>query len=89
MKLAQDLIQFGQQLAEENNAAYDLWTWLPSRTVAQKHHGDYAFEHRPSNKDVMHEASMFLEHLARDDKTLTTEEKEWFTRCPCGADHLP
>ena len=57
MKLAQELIDFGQQLAEENNAASDLWSWLPSRKVAEQHHGNDAYQHCPSNKDIMHEAA--------------------------------
>lgn len=87
MKLAQELIQLGQQLAAENDAAHDLWTWLPSYKVAQKHHGDYAYEYRPSNQDVMVEAAKYLAHLTRADTTMTAEEQEWFTRCSCGEDH--
>lgn len=87
MKLAQELIQLGQQLAAENDAAHDLWTWLPSYRVAQKHHGDQASEHRPSNRDVMVEAAMYLASTSRADTTMTAEEKEWFTRCPCDEDH--
>jgi hypothetical protein len=87
MKLAEELIRFGQQLAEQNNAASDLWTWLPSHTTAKKHHGDHAYAHCPSNRDVMLEASLYLASMRRADKTMTVEEKEWFTRCPCGEDH--
>lgn len=87
MKLAQELIQLGQQLAAEHDAAHDLWTWLPSYRVAQKHHRDHASEHRPSNRDVMVEAAMYLANASRADTTMTPEEEEWFTRCPCGEDH--
>lgn len=85
MKL--DLIRLGEQLSEENNAAHDLWTWLPSHAVAKKHHGDYAAEHCPSNRDVMIEAALYLAHLRHNDKALSVNEKEWFTRCPCDKDH--
>jgi hypothetical protein len=88
MKLAQELIRFGQQLAEENNAAHDLWSWLPSHKVAQKHHGDYADQHQPSTRDVMFEAALYLANTSRADTTMTPEEQEWFERCPCGEDHL-
>jgi len=88
MKLAQELISLGQQLADENASAYDLWTWLPSHKIAQKHHGDYASEFCPSNGDVMKEAAMYLGHLKRPEVPLTPEEQEWFTRCPCGEDHV-
>lgn len=87
MKLAQELIRFGQQLADESTAASDLWSWLPSHKVAQKHHGDYVSEHCPSNQDVMHEAALYLANSSRADTTMTPEEQEWFTRCPCGEDH--
>jgi len=87
MKFAQELIQLGQQLEAANNAAHDLWTGLPSHTIAQKHHGDYALEHCPSNVDVMKEAAMYLCHLKHPENVLTPEEQEWFTRCPCDEDH--
>ena len=88
MKLATELIRFGQQLAEENAAAYDLWTWLPSHAIAQTHHGDYATEHCPSNSDVMREAALHLARLKHPEQPLTIEEEEWFTRCPCGEEHV-
>jgi hypothetical protein len=87
MKLAQELIEFGQQLSAENDAAHDLWTWLPSYKLAQKHHGDYASSHRPSNRDVLVEAAMWIANTSRADTAMTPEEEEWFTRCPCGEDH--
>lgn len=89
MKFREELIRFCAQLSEENAAASDLWTWLPSHKVAQKHHGDYVDVHCPSNKGVMTEAAMYLAHLSRPDEPLSTEEQEWFTSCPCGEDHLP
>ncbi len=87
MKLAQELIRFGEQLAAENAAAHDLWTWLPSYKVAERHHGDYASEHCPSNRDVMYEAALYLTNTSRCNTEMTTEEQEWFTRCPCGEYH--
>ena len=88
MKLATELIRFGEQLAEENAAAHDLWTWLPSHAIAQTHHGDYATEHCPSNADVMREAALHLAHLKHPERPLTLEDEEWFTRCPCGEEHV-
>ncbi len=87
MKLAQELIRLGEQLAAENAAAADLWSWLPSHKIAEQHHGDYASEHGPSNQDVMVEAAMYLGHLKHPTIPLTPGEKEWFARCPCGEDH--
>ena len=86
-KLAQELIRFGQQLADENGAANDLWSWLPSHKVAEKNHGDHAGDHCPSNRDVMTEAALYLAHLAHPDEPLPAEDQEWFAHCPCGEDH--
>lgn len=83
------MIRLGEQLAKEDDAAHDLWTWLPSHKVAEKHHGDYALEHCPTNADVMKEAAMYLGHLKHPEIPLTPEEEEWFTSCPCGEDHRP
>jgi len=102
VKIAEELIRLGQQLAAERDAASDLWSWLPSRKVADKHHGDYSSEHCPSTRDVMIEAAMYIAHLEDSDEDhkvgclahqkdaaepLDEEEQEWFQRCPCGEDH--
>ncbi len=87
MKLKLNLIQLGEELAAENNAAADLWSWLPSHAIAEKHHSDYASAYCPSNRDVMTEAAMYLAHLKRPKAPLTPEELDWFTRCPCGEEH--
>ena len=89
MKLAQELIRFGQQLADESEAASNLWTWLPSHKIAVKHHDDYALEHCPSVKDVLVEAAMYLAIIRDPPREYTPEEQEWFTSCPCGEDHEP
>ena len=60
--MRQDLLNFARQLAEEDDAAHDLWTWLPTHAVAEKRPGDYASSFQPSNRDVMREASMYLAH---------------------------
>ena len=84
------MISLGKQLDEMQNAAHDLWTWLPSRKVAEKNHGDYADNFTPTVKDILVEAAMFVACLkdgtARD---YTPEEREWFEKCPCGEDHIP
>ena len=87
MSAADLIISLGNQLSEERNAAHDLWTWLPTYRVAQKHHGDYASEFSPSVRDIMVEAAMYFAHLKRPDVPLTVDEKEWFERCPCNEDH--
>lgn len=58
-----DLAKFVNQLEKAENEAYDLWSWLPSSRVAERHHGDYYSEFSPSTEDVMEEASMFLAYL--------------------------
>ena len=81
------LIELGEALAEEKNVAYELWTWLPSHAVAQKHHGDYASTFTPSVKDVLVEAALYfgqLKYMSTPDSTI----KEWFERCTCGEEHL-
>ena len=85
--LKSELIRLGAQLSEEDNAAHDLWSWLPSHRVAEKHHGDYAVEYQPSMAELMKEASMYLAHLKHPGLPLTPEEQDWFERCPCGDIH--
>lgn len=80
-----DLIRLGETLRDEMNAAADLWSWLPSYTVATNHHGEYAMDFAPSVGDVMIEAAMYLAHIKRPETPLTEKEREWFGRCPCGS----
>lgn len=81
-------INFAHELETANNEAFSLWSWLPSCEVAKKHHKDYYGEFTPKLHDVMIEASMmFAKMKNRPNEPLTTEEKEWFTRCPCGETH--
>jgi len=63
MKEIDSFISLGKQLDEQQNAAHDLWTWLPSYKVAQKHHGDYASNFVPSIKDIIVEASMVMARM--------------------------
>jgi hypothetical protein len=76
-----DFIRLGEQLSEEENAAFDLWTWLPSHREATKYHGDYSIEHRPSTADVMREAASYLSSLKYNDF-----DKEEF-KCSCDGEH--
>lgn len=85
--LTSQLIALGEQLSSERNAAHDLWTWLPSYAVAQRHHGDYAGEHQPSNCDVMTEAALYLGHIKHPEQPLDATERKWFEQCPCGEEH--
>lgn len=75
--------KLGEILEQEEGAAVDLWTWLPSYGVAQQCHGDYANTVRPTVADVMREAAMVLSEAAGHEHT--EEHEMWFTECPCGS----
>lgn len=73
------------QFDAEDNAAHDLWTWLPSYKIAEKHHGDYAFEFRPSIASLLIEATVVIAEKAGSSPS-DIERAEW-NECPCGAGH--
>lgn len=78
-----DIIRFVHELEMQNEAAFNLWTWLPSYKEAEKHHGDYACEFTPSVSDIIKEASMFIsDGLVAN----TGKHGDWYS-CPCGEDH--
>lgn len=68
MSLRHDLQSLARELEAEDNAAFDLWTWLPSYKAAVASHGDYASEHTPSASDVMKEAAVLLSVLRPVDR---------------------
>ena len=79
------LIRFAKELEEENNAAFDLWTWLPSYKEAKNHHGDYADEFQPPMAEILKEASIYISvKCSPSEEQLKTIE---FFKCPCGEDH--
>jgi hypothetical protein len=83
-----DLRQKIQSLARafdaEDNAASDLWTWLPSYEIAKKNHGDYAFNFQPTIESLMVEASMVLANY-KNGKPFGTGTEYWpENECPCG-----
>ena len=81
-------INLGKELERINTGAHDIWSWLPSQKVAEKHHGEYYSEFQPSIPDVMTEACLYINKLKnRPNEPLNDEEKEWFQRCPCGEVH--
>lgn len=87
MSLRDEIKRLAHQMEREDNAAHDLWTWLPSYAVATKGHGDYASNHRPSIADVMIEASTFISHGLHP----TAEERDQagdIYDCPCGEPHV-
>ncbi|OJW46186.1 MAG: hypothetical protein BGO63_03710 [Candidatus Accumulibacter sp. 66-26] len=50
---------------------------------AQRAHGDYASEHRPSVADVLTEAAMFMSHGLNPSPEQIEEAGEHY-KCPCG-----
>lgn len=81
LNLRSQLSEFARQLEEEDNAAFDLWSWLPSHKAAKAAHGDYAAEYTPSAADVMKEAAIYLAAL-RGSSPAPAEVEQWFG-CPC------
>lgn len=69
--LRDEIIRFGEQMGEENSAAADLWSWLPSHAEAVEHHGDYWQSVQPSNADVMVEAASFIAALKLSHEQVT------------------
>lgn len=80
------IIQLGEQLSRENDAAHDLWSWLPSHRAARAGHGDYAIEFRPSVRDIMVEAATFIGHGLNPTAEERAEAGDLY-KCPCGEEH--
>lgn len=86
--LRETIIRLGNQFEQEDNAAHDLWTWLPSYKAAQAGHGDYAVEQMPSVADILLEAATFISHGLKPSTEQIAEAGDIY-RCPCGEDHAP
>jgi hypothetical protein len=83
-----------RNLDAEDNAAFDLWTWLPSYKDTQAHHGDYTSEHKPSNADILREAALvfslkkYTEQAEIDSWWARNKaEADSFFKCQCGKEH--
>jgi hypothetical protein len=94
MSLRSEIASLARQFSEEDNAAFDLWSWLPSHKAAEKFHGDRAFNFRPSNADVMREAALVFslaKYTTDDDRASwwkrNKEEADSFFKCPCDEPH--
>lgn len=86
MKFLEEIEQIIKEKADNRDAAFQLWTWLPSYKDAQKHHGDYASEFMPSVHDVMIEACMFIAKGLVITEEDTKNSEGWFT-CQCEQGH--
>jgi hypothetical protein len=80
------IIRLGRELSEQDNAAFDLWTHLPSHKAADEHHGDYAAEYRPSVTNVLREAAIFISHKLDPTPEQIKEAGDYYS-CPCGENH--
>lgn len=74
------LTSLTREFDAEDNAAFDLWTWLPSYKAAQQHHEDHAGDFKPSNADVMIEAAQHFAAIKNVNNTTACP-------CPCGEEH--
>jgi hypothetical protein len=96
MTLRGEMASLLRNLDAEDNAAFDLWTWLPSYKDATTHHGDYASEHKPSNADILREAALvfslkkYTEQVDIDSWwSRNKAEADSFFKCQCGEEHVP
>lgn len=85
-----ELIKLGENLANEKNEAFNLWTMLPSYKAAQLYHDDYAIEFMPSIKDILIEATIFIRHECNPNETQIKSAIDYYC-CPCddAVDHPP
>jgi hypothetical protein len=67
----------------EDEAAHDLWSWLPSEHFAKRGHGDYACNHQPSNAMLMREAGLVFSILRGYTDGLDSPEYLDAFKCPC------
>lgn len=81
MSLKDDIQRFAHDLEQADNAASDLWSWLPSHKAAEKAHGDYADEYQPDHADIMWEAAVYFSILNGHERVPAAIE-QWFG-CPC------
>lgn len=79
----QEIIRLGEQFADEDEKASNLWTWLPSYKAAERAHGDYACEHRPPLADLLTEAALYIAHKCAPTSEQIIEAGDFY-RCPCG-----
>lgn len=65
-------------------AAFNLWSWLPSHLFAEEAHGDYAAEvGQPSVTEIIEEAMKVLSYTAGYDLDLSSDEARALFTCAC------
>jgi hypothetical protein len=80
------VIRLGKELDDQDNAAHDLWTWLPSYREAGKWHGDHSGNYRPPLRDILVEATLFI--TAKCAPTAAELQSEALYQCPCDDPHV-
>lgn len=87
MSFRDDLLRHAHDLETERDAAFDLWTWLPSYQITRRAHGDHAMNFVPSNADVMRETTELLSRIAKRHswaQATGVEEPDFpFNECCC------
>lgn len=86
MNARQAIIELGYELSEQQDKAFQLWTWLPSYKAAQAAHGDYADNFTPSVTDILTEATIYISHGLTPSPEQTEAAGEFY-ECPCGELH--
>lgn len=59
MNIRDEIIRLGEMLSKEQNATYDLWTWLPSYKELD-YNGDVFSEETPSVEEIIREACDYI-----------------------------
>lgn len=62
------------------NKIHDLWSWLPSHTLAKLYHGDQYHHFQPSADEIASEACKVF-------ASLMSEDVSFLLVCPCGETH--
>ena len=70
MSLRDEISALAFELEQENNSCYDLWTWLPSYEQETKEHGDYATNYKPTNNEIIQEATDYIINLKKELDTI-------------------
>lgn len=79
-------ISLGLELSQEQDRAFDLWTWLPSYKAAQAAHGDESDTVMPCVADILTEAALYISHKLNPTPEQINEAGDYY-KCPCGEDH--
>lgn len=81
MSFLSEMQAFVRQHDAEADAAFDLWTWLPSYKQAEACLGDYASEVEPGADWIMKEACSFIAHGCSPTEEQLAQDPCYC--CPC------